>query len=119
MNQYQWLNRSQPQTLQNATILCYLAAVFGVIGGVPSTSKIAALFIVVGLAVGGWGIANEKRWAYVLAVAAAGLQVAFYLIIFGADVFRIDVILSFGFDVALVALLLHPQSRSYQRIWFK
>jgi hypothetical protein len=23
------------------------------------------------------------------------------------------------FEVALVALLLHPQSRDYQRIWFK
>jgi hypothetical protein len=23
------------------------------------------------------------------------------------------------FEVALVALLLHPQSREYQRIWFK
>jgi hypothetical protein len=29
------------------------------------------------------------------------------------------VIISLGFDVALVALLVHPMSREYQRIWFK
>jgi hypothetical protein len=27
-------------------------------------------------------------------------------------------IVNFLFEVALVALLLHPQSRDYQRIWF-
>jgi hypothetical protein len=29
------------------------------------------------------------------------------------------VIIELGFDVALVVLLTHPMSRSYQRIWFK
>ena len=28
-------------------------------------------------------------------------------------------IINFLFDAALVALLLHPMSREYQRIWFK
>ena len=28
-------------------------------------------------------------------------------------------ILNLIFDAALVALLLHPESRGYQRIWFK
>jgi len=28
-------------------------------------------------------------------------------------------IINLMFEVALVALLLHPQSRDYQRIWFK
>jgi hypothetical protein len=28
-------------------------------------------------------------------------------------------LISFLFAVALVALLLHPMSRDYQRIWFK
>lgn len=119
MNQYVWLNRSQPQTLQNATILCYIAAVFGLIYGLPNRNALLVIAVIVGLAVGGWGVANEKRWGYVAAVAAAVLQVAFYIIAYRSHVFSIDIILSFMFDVALVALLLHPQSRSYQRIWFK
>jgi hypothetical protein len=28
-------------------------------------------------------------------------------------------IITLMFEVALIALLLHPQSREYQRIWFK
>jgi len=31
----------------------------------------------------------------------------------------INLLVTFGFDAALVALLLHPMSRDYQRIWFK
>jgi hypothetical protein len=115
----QWLNHGQPQTLQNATILCYIGAVFGLLFGVVATSYAAVLFIIVGLGAGGYGIANERKWGYALAVAAAVLQVAFYIIIFGSDVLSFNVLLSFLFDVALVALLLHPQSRSYQKIWFR
>ena len=37
----------------------------------------------------------------------------------GGDVFGFPLILTLLFDGALVALLLHPQSRDYQRIWFK
>jgi hypothetical protein len=33
--------------------------------------------------------------------------------IFGGD------LISLMFEIALVALLLHPQSRDYQRLWFK
>ena len=35
------------------------------------------------------------------------------------DVFRGTVLISFLFAIALVALLLHPMSREYQRIWFR
>jgi hypothetical protein len=67
------------------------------------------MVLVIGGVIAGFGIANEKRWGYGL-----GLVVAF-----------VDVLLSLGnilslmFAVALVALLLHPQSRGYQRIWFR
>ena len=33
--------------------------------------------------------------------------------------FQFPGILTLIFDVGLVALLLHPESRQYQRIWFK
>jgi hypothetical protein len=115
-----WINPSQPQTLQTGVLLCYLSAAFGLIFGVVASSLIIALFIIVGLAAGGYGIANEKRWGYILAVTAASLHVLMYLIIFGADIISdVGLLISFVFDVALVVLLVHPMSRDYQRIWFK
>ena len=72
------------------------------------------------LAAGGYGIANEKRWGYGLAVGhrdppggrAARVRAA-------ATCSAFPLILTLIFDVALVALLVHPESREYQRIWFK
>ncbi len=29
------------------------------------------------------------------------------------------ILLTFAFDILLLALLLHPQTRTYQRIWFR
>ena len=100
MNEYRWINRMQPQTLVIATMLCYLDAVFG-------------------LLFGGFGIANEKRWGYVVAVLAASLQVVMLLVEAGFDVFGFPLLLNLVFDGALVALLVHPESRKYQNIWFK
>ena len=37
----------------------------------------------------------------------------------GTEVLTSLAIINFLFDIALVALLLHPMSREYQRIWFK
>ena len=120
MNERRWFNPSQPQTLQTAVILCYLSTVFGLLFGVVANSAIIGLFIIVGLAAGGYGIANEKRWGYVLAVTAAVLHVLMYLLIFGSDIVsNVSLLVSFVFDVALVLLLVHPMSRDYQRIWFK
>ena len=65
----------------------------------------------------GFGIANERRWGYNLALVVSFAEVlALLRIVFGynADGFFISLM----FAVALVALLLHPQSRDYQRIWF-
>jgi len=120
MAENRWMNPHQPQTLVSAVILCYIDAVFGLLFGVAARSGLVGLFIVVGLAVGGFGIANEKRWGYALAVAAAVIQVLALFSVFG-----FGLLVSFGglisllFDAALVALLLHPESRDYQRIWFR
>jgi hypothetical protein len=37
----------------------------------------------------------------------------------GAEVIEFPLIITLLFDGALVALLVHPESRDYQRIWFK
>lgn len=119
MNQYKFVNQFQPQTLVIGTMFCYIDAVFGFLFGVVSTSIILALVTILGLAIGGFGIANEKKWGYYLAVGAAVLQVTLLLAVAGTEVFGFPLILNLFFDGALVALLVHPESRQYTRIWFK
>ena len=114
MNDFRWVNQSQPQTLYGATILCYIDAVFGLI-----TFNPIVVLIAVGLGLGGFGIANEKKWGYTVAVVAAVIQVVLLLLIFGINVLGFPQILNLMFDGLLVGLLLHPMSRDYQRIWFQ
>jgi hypothetical protein len=114
VNERKFLNQSQPQTLVIATLLLYINAVFDLISFAP----ILMLFAV-GLAAGAYGIANEMRWGYGLAVAIAVFRIVLLFAVFGADVFDFPLIITLLFDGALVGLLLHPESRSYQRIWFK
>jgi hypothetical protein len=119
VNERRFLNQFQPQTLVIGTMLCYLDAIFGFLFGMVSTSVVLALLTIAGLAIGGYGIANEKKWGYAVAVGAAVLQVVMLVAVAGADVLGFPLLLNLVFDGALVALLLHPQSRDYQRIWFK
>jgi hypothetical protein len=119
VNNWKWVNHFQPQTLVIATFLCYIDAVFGLIFGVAATSVVTQLAIIALLGAGGFGIANEKRWGYAVAVIGAVLQVVMLIAVFGASVLTSTAIISLLFDGALVALLVHPMSREYQRIWFK
>jgi len=120
VNQWKWVNQFQPQTLYMATILCYVDAVFGLIFGGFATP--IGLFIIAALGAGGFGIANEKRWGYILGVAVASLAVLLFVLLplifdFGA-ILSLPFLLNALFPVALFALLLHPMSREYQKIWF-
>ncbi|MFM7225408.1 MAG: hypothetical protein ACKOBG_05240 [Actinomycetota bacterium] len=120
MSERRWINPNQPQTLVSAVVLCYIEAVFGLIFGIAAPGALLVLFIIVGLAAGGFGIANEKKWGYGLAVAASVLQVLALISLFGFGVISsLGAMTTLLFDVALVALLLHPESRDYQRIWFR
>lgn len=118
VNQWKWVNHFQPQTLVIATFLCYIQAVFGFIFPI-ATSIIAGLAIAVALGIGGFGIANEKRWGYAVAVVGAVFQVIMLVAVFGSNVLTSTAVINLMFHGALVALLLHPMSREYQRIWFK
>ena len=117
MSSLRWVDKTQPQTLMMATVLMYINAAFGVIygqwlillGGVP----VGALLIA-GQVASGLGIANEKKWGYWLGVALTALFVV-YLV----DHLSFLTILNVVFYVALLALLLHPQSREYRRTWFR
>lgn len=115
MNDFRWINQSQPQTLFGATILCYIDAVFGLIN---SGGFALLLLLAVALGAGGFGVANDRKWGYAVAVGAAVLQLALLLWVFGSDVLGFPLIITLMFDGLLVALLVHPLSRDYQRIWF-
>jgi hypothetical protein len=124
MARTKWLDRTQPQTLYMATILMYfnaaLSLLFGVtsfnvrIFGVAHLLPIVGLLVIVGQVVGAWGIANEKNWGYIVGVTAAVLLVAETLSWHSSQT-----IINLIFEIAVVALLLHPQSREYRRIWFR
>ncbi|MGH9130138.1 MAG: hypothetical protein ACRDWV_00370 [Acidimicrobiales bacterium] len=118
--EFQWFDRSQPQTLQYGVILLYVDAVFLLLFGLQLRGLLLYLGIALAVAqaVGGFGTASERKWGYFLGVAAAigALAFAFYITFIAVDTLYV---LNLIFDGALVALLLHPQSRDYQRIWFK
>ncbi len=121
METRRWTNPGQPQTLQIAVFLLYINAVFGVLFG--QVFSVLGLIIVVGQAAAGFGIANEKRWAYWLGVGVAALGIVPYILFLASEglgsIFDIGLLINLLFPVALFALLLHPMSRDYQRIWFK
>lgn len=113
-----FFDQSQPQTLVIATFLLYLEAALLVLGGGAFYSALG-LMLAVGSAVGAYGIANGRKWAYNLAVGVAVFSLAYPFLrgVTLSDMLRFATA-HIMLAVALVALLLHPQSRSYQRIWF-
>lgn len=116
METRRWTNPTQPQTLQIAVFLLYINAVFtALLGGLASIIGIA---LVAGGAAGGFGIANEKRWGYRLGLAMAFLPFILRIAFNGVENMLGGSIINLMFEIALVALLLHPQSRDYQKIWF-
>lgn len=124
-----FLNPAQPQTLQIAVFLLYLNAVFALfslfgpkrtlnIGFMHVDVKIVILLLAAGGIFAGFGIANERKLGYGLGIVMAFLPFAIPFLATGNPIGSAD-FLTLMFEIALVALLLHPQSRDYQRIWFK
>lgn len=142
-----FINSSQPQTIQVAVFLLYANVVVGLLFRTgnqgeftlailaflrsPSAFDAARLLgnllsiaFLVGSAACGYLMANEKRigWRMAVVVAAAPLVAAAIIVTIGYPV-RVglaDVIdIGFLFDGALLALLLHTQTRNYERTWFK
>jgi hypothetical protein len=77
--------------------------------------------VIGGGAAAGYGIANERKWGYRLGVvvAATPLAVLLYVCVrHQVSPLNFDLI-PILFNIALFALLVHPQSREYERIWFK
>jgi hypothetical protein len=123
METRRWTNPSLPQTLQIAVFLLYFRAVIGLLLG--AFVAVIGLLLVVAMAAAGFGIANEKRWGYRLGVGAAILALLPVALAVATGrigllgLFDLGIALRVAFDIALIALLLHPTSREYQKIWFK
>ena len=122
METRRWTNPSQPQTLQIAVFLLYANAVMSLLLFdrfiIRYWNDGLAFLAIVGFAIGGFGVANEKRWGYNVALATAFAEaLTFGWIMFRYDAWG-DFVISAMFSIALVALLMHPQSRQYQKIWF-
>lgn len=119
-SELKWMDQSQPQTLQGAVMLCYLNAIFGFLAVVTGAGLPGLFLLAEGAA--GLAIANERRWGYWLAVVLACLYLVFQVLFLAASVmsltFSFWVVINIAFAVVLVALLLHRQSREYQRVWF-
>ena len=82
-------------------------------------SRMFPIVMLVAVVGGGLGIANEKKWGFRMAGAAAIYSVIATLWIgLRYDVELLGFLLRLMFDLVLVVLLLHPQSKEYRRIWF-
>lgn len=141
LKQRRWFNQGLPQTLQIAVFLLYLNGFFGVMNllGIAFKEfglgfKLIAAATVVTSVLGGLGISEERRNGYRIAVAAAFLPFAARFVgavsLMGGlagydigDVIRatvgVDQLINLIFEVALIVLLLHPQSREHERVWFR
>jgi hypothetical protein len=126
------VNQSLPQTLQIAVLLLYLNAGFTLLFGIDPTTRYAIggsklvylavrLLLTAGGVLAGYGIANERKLAWRLGIVVAAIPlIARVYVAFKAQVNPISYdLISLLFQIALVALLVHPQSRDYERIWFK
>lgn len=120
MEPRRWVNPSQPQTLYTATFLLYLNAAFRLLFGAFLSPL--GILIVIGEVAAAYFIANERRWGYYLGVGMAALAVLpFVLLALDEGITELLnplVMLNMIFPVALFALLVHPMSRDYQKIWF-
>jgi len=139
-------NPSLPQTLLIASFLLYANVVTallfrsgngglfsvmvfsflrsdGAAGAARNIGNLLAVAHIIGSVAAGYLISNERRvgWRLGVVVAAAPLVATVVVLVAGypqrIGFFDLDLI-RLLFDAALFALLLHPQSREHQRIWF-
>src|SRR5215207_1600180 len=120
-----WINQGQPQTLYMVTVLLYLDAAWGLIfgsiyfvyGAGPGVLCLASAVVAA------WAIANERQWGYLLGVVVSSVGAFFLAVVVindGPDaIFDLEFLILAIPIIAQLLLLLHPQSREYQRIWFK
>ena len=130
-----WIDRFQPQTLAIATWLLYIEGAFAIVGWLDRsdiysawtrTEAAGVLALVAALAhlAGPFFMANGKKLGWWISVFAAASPWILRLIIrlqYDSVSLRWIVTQSdtigFLFEVALLALLLHPMSRNHEKTW--
>ena len=121
MRRFRWTNPSLPQTLQIAVLLLHITAFFNVLGGLIN---IGSLWGLVNLGSGlialaaAQGMVRERKFGYRLGLlfAAVDVLLTIYSVSGGFSAwYLIGLLLA----IALLALLLHPMSREYSRVWFR
>lgn len=132
-----WFNSRLPQTLVISQFLLYFDAFYAfldIISGsrgrsvaISGLGRLILLAAFAGYLYGAWGIANEKKLGYQVAIAAAFLPLVSRFIntlSVGGPLTHLEYVLLGGgfigalFEYALIGLLLHQQSRQHQRVWF-
>ena len=121
MSRFRWTNPSLPQTLQIAVLFLYISAFFAVLGGLINVGSASGLVVLVGglLAfVAARGMVRERKYGYLLALFYAALDILGTILSISGG-FSAWYIIGLLLAIALIGLLLHPQSRHYYRIWFR
>jgi len=124
MNDIRWFNPSQPDTLRNAVILGYMAAVFtildlGRLSAISNVPLVVMFLAAAGAAAGSVGCASEKKWGYGASIGAAAIIVlARGIVVIKAGGITLSMI-GLMFTASWLYLLLHERTKDYQRIWFK
>ena len=139
-----WVNPSQPDLLQIATWIGYFRGVFTLLFGLDlqfvvfplsdlsrngASNPLLQIGLAALLAGGAYLLANGRRLGWQLLLAGAALPlVARLLVAFGVSLSSVDVdatspldydVLGLIFEVALFALLVHPRSRQYEKVWLE
>jgi hypothetical protein len=129
INWKKWFDKMQPQTLQIATWLLYINGFFALanfvdgdvgIGEIRTQTRfglVYGLVVIATHALGGLLMANERKAGYILAIFATFTPFVSNLILYRSLIAHS--FLNAAFDIALIALLLHTQSRSHQKVWFR
>jgi hypothetical protein len=128
INWKKWFDRMQPQTLQIATWLLYINGFFalanfmdsqmeiGYIRQVYAFGPVYGLVVIAAHVLGGLLMANDLKIGYKIALVAAFSPFVSNLIVYQSLIAHS--FLNAAFDIALIALLLHTQSRAHQKVWF-
>ncbi len=103
--------------LQGAVLFSYLNAAIAALALLSGASLLPLVTFAGGI--GAFGIANERRWGYYLCLVAASCYLVVQVLFFFISPFVFASILNLAISVFLMALLLHPTSRTYQRIYFR